>query len=194
MNLSATYAQGPTDVGDGNKYFFEMYNYSSGDVYPYAMDSLDATNNRNSTEVARRGDAGSTQTGTIAATLTTLLWTVEGGLLSTFPTYRNIDIHMNGNTTGAADVKVIEVRLGGTAVATLTVAAGTQAWSARVHIFCRSNGTQKTITEAVNATVTALRTATSVSTVDDVTLEVWTTIAGAADTAVLNEYNVVFNG
>jgi len=185
-NFGTTYAQAPSDAGDGNFEIFNFYQYSAEEVFahPDAIGGLDITKQRQSTE----------QTGTIASTLTRTLATIYAGTLQsgTGTNGKYLEVFLTGASTGAAGTKTVLLKLGGTTVTTLTIPTGTQTWSARITIWASNTTSVIQFTEATTATIGTVRS--SVATVDawvDNDLEVWTTIPGAADTATLHEVRVI---
>jgi hypothetical protein len=185
--FAETYTQPPTSVGDGNSEFFRFLQQSSEDSTLFGatpLGSLDICHQRQST----------TQTGTIAATLTRNLATIKAGMLTASPAGKYVEVFLCGATTGSAGTKTIELRMGATSLVTFTVATGTQTWTARIEIWPNNSTSQIVIatgTVAVPVTIRATRATTMTS---DQTLDVWQTIPGAADTALLHEARVVFWG
>jgi hypothetical protein len=185
--FAETHSQPPTSVGDGNFEFFRFLQHSSEDATLFGdtpLGSLDICHQRQST----------TQTGTIAATLTRNLATIKAGMLTISPTGKYVEVFLCGATTGSAGTKTIELRMGATSLVTFTVATGTQTWTTRIEIWPNNSTSQIVIatgTVAVPVTIRATRATTMTS---DQTLDVWQTIPGAADTALLHEARVVFWG
>lgn len=187
-NFTTTYTQAPGTDGIGNRELANVYGYSVEEIYahPDAIGGLDICKQRVSSSV---------QTGTIATTLTRLLATITAFNLYAFSPSTNgkyLEVFLCGATTGAAGTKAITLLLGGVTLTTLTIATGTVIWTAHVTIWASSTTAVVQITEASNATITAVRSvpATINHNVDN-TLEVWTAIPGAADTATLHEARVI---
>lgn len=182
-----TFQNAPYTVGDGNNFINHFLHYSNEeiDVHPLAIGGLDICHQRTST----------LQTGTITSTLTRLLCTIFKGSFhrsgsATFERY--LEVFLCGASTGAAGTKTVLLTLGGITISTLTIAAGTQTWTAHVTIWSSNATSVVQITEAVNATSGAVRSAPG--TIDvwvDNALEVFTAIPGAADTATLHEARVI---
>lgn len=186
-NFGETYDETPGNVGAGNFEIANFYQYSAEETYahPDAIGGLD---------ICKQRVTSSTQTGVLAATLTRLLATIYAGMLQTGTgtNGKYLEVFLCGATTGAVNTKTITLRLGGTVITTLTIATGTVTWTAHVTIWASNTTTVVQITEASNATITAVRAAAA--TVDawtDNALEVWTAIPGAADTAILHEARVI---
>lgn len=186
-NFTATYVQPPSSAGDGNFEFFRFLQYSAEDTTLFGatpIGGLDICHQRSST----------LQTGTIAATLTRNLCTIKAGMLTVSPAGKYFEVFLCGTTAGSAGTKTAELRMGATSLTTLTVASGTQTWTARIEVWANNSTSQIVITTATGATVTAGRATKAATMTEDQTLDVWQTIPGASDTATLHEARVVFWG
>ena len=184
-HFTDAYAQAPAAAGDGNFESFRFLQFSAEDatIHADAIGGLDICRSRAST----------TQTGTIAATLTRLLATIYAGTLTIAPNGKYIEVFLCGSTTGA-DSKTVTPNLGATVLTTITVASGTQTWTAKVTIWSSNSTSQVVITEAVGATALVVR-ATKVTTMkEDQPLAVYQTIPGSGDTALLHECRVILWG
>lgn len=182
-HLGETYEQAPGDVGDGNfeSYRFLQYSAEDATIHANAIGGLDICRSRAST----------TQTTTATPVMARLLATIYAGTFTVAPNGKYIEVFLCGTTTGAAGTKTVTLNLGATVLTTLTVATGTQTWTAKVTIWASNSTSQIVITEAVGATATAVR-ATKVTTMTaDQDLAVYQTIPGAADTALLHECRVI---
>jgi len=186
-HFTDTYAQAPDTAGDGNFEFYRFLEYSAEDATLFGstpIGGLDICHQRTST----------TQTGTIAATLTRNLCTIKAGMLTVSPAGKYFEVRMCGTSTGSAGTKTVTLNLGATVLTTLTVASGTQSWTARVEVWASNSTSQVVITEATGATVAAVRAIRATTMTADQTLDVWQTISGASDTAILHECRVIFWG
>ena len=186
-HFTDTYAQAPDTAGDGNFEFYRFLEYSAEDATLFGLTpigGLDICHQRTST----------TQTGIIAATLTRNLCTIKAGMLTVSPAGKYFEVRMCGTSTGSAGTKTVTLNLGATVLTTLTVASGTQSWTARVEVWASNSTSQVVITEATGATVAAVRAIRATTMTADQTLDVLQTISGASDTAILHECRVIFWG
>jgi len=183
-NLGETYAQAPSDVGDGN---YEIYNFQqfSGEESYIHQDAIGGL------DICHQRTTSATQTGTITSTLTRNLCTIYGGSLTVNSRGKYIEVYLCGVTAGATGTKTIILSLGGVTVTTLTIAAGSVTWTAHVTIWASNSTSVVYINEATNATITTVRGSAVVDMWSDQTLDVYTAIPGAADTAILHEARVI---
>ena len=191
--LVAIIAAAPTAItvvptwGNGNFGIWKYLNYSSCEEFVplYGIGALDVARSRTTT----------TQTGAVASTLMRTLTTIPRGALAVNSEFNYYEVHLVGAATGSVGAaKTVLVKLNGITMATLTVATGTQAWSARLEIWNTSSYAQVICNTTAFGGATVAQQRLSPIGMDawaDQDLEVWGTTPGAADTLVLHETRVI---
>ena len=177
-----------------------QYNYGTADanttVYSYdqySAEDIFHAGGKGGLDVAHQ-QTSTTITGTVAATLARSLKTLPA--YNFLGTGRYIEVECVLGGTGSAGTKTVQLKLGSTVIGTYTLASGSVYGKFRCMIWARTATNVAVINEVSGSLtlVTPLRTAPIVDLTTDANIEVWFTVPGAADTAVLYEARCVLWG
>lgn len=173
----------------GGQLIYGAGNTTSGVAIPYVADITTAQNSKPAPLPAFSQVSAHSLTGTLTPT-TIYSAVIPAGSMSRSG---GVEIVVGGTLTGVAGAKTINVQLGGTTVAQLSIAAATTgSWKATVHWMNSGSASTQTYTAETiqNNTLATGSSTTAINTATNCAVSVQVTLGNTGDTVTMNTFVV----